>query len=463
MSQGLNQRGGNNIGVMYGPSIQNNNAKVPIQAVRSINGGEAVYMIEDDTYTKMVTASGVPKYYVGAIADFNPANWDSYSPNPGGYMIQLTPVNSMDYMPLNERCKAYEKLIATGQDAEKEKYKLLFGDECLALYQQNLKDCNSGKSGHVNRKEASFNKCKRELKSCVTEFNINVTGHIESAWFGPLNGNHTNTVNVKNILVSRQKAGKFNVVANTSTFGNLAGTAEKFLFINYRTTDGEFKKYKIPENMTFDLRFPHADVRLGQTGGMPAGGYTMAPVPQKQNRPQQREDRPYQRGGAAKSSLTGLNDNSPYCSDWAFRNPSECVINKVYMKNTCAKSCAEYALANKPAKGPKKPPVDLGPDPLNDMSEYGLRKHRQFPMLIKNYVPRDSCPDLKDYVLKSSVIDVHQKALGLISEIKALNSVNEQSITLHPQYHETMKKYALPSGSGYVPCQQCPTMGPTHY
>jgi hypothetical protein len=420
-------------------------------------------MIEDGQYTKMVTATGVAKYYTGKITDFNPDQWASYNDAGNNYLIKLNPYNKFEFMSLNERCKTYEQIIATGQDAEKAKYKLLLGEECLSVYQKKLNDCNTGKDGRVAQNEGVLTKCRKELKDCVTEFNINTSGRIESAWFGPHNGNHTNTLNVKAILVKLQQNGTNQVTVNTATFGDPAPKVEKFLFINYRTETGEFKKYKIPMNSVFDLRFPNADVRLGQTGGRGQTGGWMTGQPPQQRQNRESVDRPYQRGGAEKISKTisKLHDNSPYCSDWATRNPSECIINEAYMRTTCARSCAEYALANMTHH--KKKPVVLGPDPLNDMSEYGLRKHRDFPILMKNYVPIDSCPSIKDYVLKSSVVDVHQKALSLISEIKSLNAVNEKSIHLHPQYKETMNKFALATNTGYSPCQQCPTSNVTNY
>jgi hypothetical protein len=50
--------------------------------------GEKVYIIFDNPYTKMVTQSGLGKYYVGDNSRYNPCDWQKYSVAPSGvYLI----------------------------------------------------------------------------------------------------------------------------------------------------------------------------------------------------------------------------------------------------------------------------------------------------------------------------------------------------------------------------------------
>jgi hypothetical protein len=431
-----------------------------------------------------------------ACAGFNSGGWiksiirpeNELNTNPvwNGALLDLyvKDTNPLDYMTLEEKCLAYEKLISTGTAKEKADYKLLYGAECLPSYMKNLTDCSTGNDANFKTHEGILNQCRTELKSCISEFKVLPKGHIESAWFGPNNGGRHNTFDVREKLVAMQNDGKIMINASTGTFGDPAPKVQKFLFINYRTDSGEFKKYKIPENNMFNIQFPNTDVKVGQQKGgcapvgkqvnqgvksvkqvtqgvtsvqqkpaypgpSPAPVSTMSQIPH----PQQRQNRPSksasQRGGAKGAKFV---DQSPYCFEWATRNPSDCVLNEAFMNRTCAKSCDDYRKANATAK-PKAPPQ--GPDPLDDFSEYSIRKHREFEDMMKKYVPEESCPDIKDYVLKSDVIAVHQKALEIISEIKNINSINEESITKHPQYNATMDKYAIKTARGYVPCQQC--------
>jgi len=48
---------------MYGPWMSGR--EIPIQAIKTLNSGEMVYMVEDDGYTKMRTTKGECKYYTG--------------------------------------------------------------------------------------------------------------------------------------------------------------------------------------------------------------------------------------------------------------------------------------------------------------------------------------------------------------------------------------------------------------
>lgn len=57
-------------GLMYGPWMSG--LQIPIQAIKSLNSGETVYMVEDDGYTKMRSTRGQCRYYAGKISEFDP-------------------------------------------------------------------------------------------------------------------------------------------------------------------------------------------------------------------------------------------------------------------------------------------------------------------------------------------------------------------------------------------------------
>ena len=69
---------------MYGNWIGKN---MPIQKSTKLNTGECVYMFADPVYTKMVTESGVAKYYPGPLSLFNANNWNSYNDAGGNYIL----------------------------------------------------------------------------------------------------------------------------------------------------------------------------------------------------------------------------------------------------------------------------------------------------------------------------------------------------------------------------------------
>jgi hypothetical protein len=71
--------------IMFGPWIGKD---TPIQSVSTLMSGETVYMIETELHTKMVTESGVAKYYNGKMSDFNANNWNTYYDAAGNYKIR---------------------------------------------------------------------------------------------------------------------------------------------------------------------------------------------------------------------------------------------------------------------------------------------------------------------------------------------------------------------------------------
>jgi len=64
-------------------------SEVKAQASKPLLNGERVYMMHSgDNYTKMVSESGVAKYYTGDIDKFRASDWDSYSSAGDNYKIR---------------------------------------------------------------------------------------------------------------------------------------------------------------------------------------------------------------------------------------------------------------------------------------------------------------------------------------------------------------------------------------
>lgn len=72
---------------LYGPAITK--PGFPAQITFTLNTGEKVYAVFDDNFTKMVSASGVDKYYRGPFSQFNPNNWNSYISARGNYLLKF--------------------------------------------------------------------------------------------------------------------------------------------------------------------------------------------------------------------------------------------------------------------------------------------------------------------------------------------------------------------------------------
>jgi len=71
-------------GIMYGPWIAE---EKKVQSIQYLMDGEQVYMIVDGIHTKMVTKTGVAKYYVGKMSDFNIEKWHEYSNAGDNYRL----------------------------------------------------------------------------------------------------------------------------------------------------------------------------------------------------------------------------------------------------------------------------------------------------------------------------------------------------------------------------------------
>jgi uncharacterized Fe-S cluster protein YjdI len=71
---------------MYGPWV---GKEQPVQTIRDVKGMK-IYMIQEDGYTKMVSANGEAKYYKGSIAQFTPFLWVFSQPANGNYKIKFS-------------------------------------------------------------------------------------------------------------------------------------------------------------------------------------------------------------------------------------------------------------------------------------------------------------------------------------------------------------------------------------
>lgn len=71
--------------VMYGPWI---GGEERIQAASKLPNGEIVYLLQSTQYVRMISESGVAKYYVGRLADFNPNSFNSYTDVGQNYLLK---------------------------------------------------------------------------------------------------------------------------------------------------------------------------------------------------------------------------------------------------------------------------------------------------------------------------------------------------------------------------------------
>ena len=75
-------------GKLFGPWIRNFKETIPVVAAKYLNDGKTiVYMAEDGTTIKMVTNTGIAKYYTGSVNDFDSVNWDTYSDAGRNYIL----------------------------------------------------------------------------------------------------------------------------------------------------------------------------------------------------------------------------------------------------------------------------------------------------------------------------------------------------------------------------------------
>jgi hypothetical protein len=79
------------VAYLEGPAIGDTVNPVKAARVEKLNDGRAVYMIEDDGFTKMVADNGEGRYYRGPMSAFNRDNWPSYIFNSWGtYRLRMS-------------------------------------------------------------------------------------------------------------------------------------------------------------------------------------------------------------------------------------------------------------------------------------------------------------------------------------------------------------------------------------
>ena len=71
---------------MYGPWI--GTFFLPVNKIVMTIDFRTIYLAQDSQYTKMVDSSGVAKYYVGNISDFNETLWNTYTDAGNNYRIR---------------------------------------------------------------------------------------------------------------------------------------------------------------------------------------------------------------------------------------------------------------------------------------------------------------------------------------------------------------------------------------
>jgi hypothetical protein len=71
---------------------------LPVKVIKTLSSGELVYIAQDDQYTKMVSKSGVAKYYVGLVSEFNKNNWNNYASAGGNYVLGKSKPNPSDFI-----------------------------------------------------------------------------------------------------------------------------------------------------------------------------------------------------------------------------------------------------------------------------------------------------------------------------------------------------------------------------
>ena len=78
---------------LHGPWIDYNTSFRKVGKINKV-GQENVYLVEDVGMTKMVSESGVGKYYEGKIQDFDSSKWDTYNKVPEkSYILRVCPAN----------------------------------------------------------------------------------------------------------------------------------------------------------------------------------------------------------------------------------------------------------------------------------------------------------------------------------------------------------------------------------
>jgi hypothetical protein len=89
---------------LHGPAIDWHKSFKKVDKITKV-GSENVYLINHDGYAKMVSDSGVSKYYVGSIQDFDATKWDTYNVgSSGAYILRVCPANCNEGCDSNKIC-----------------------------------------------------------------------------------------------------------------------------------------------------------------------------------------------------------------------------------------------------------------------------------------------------------------------------------------------------------------------
>lgn len=96
----------------YGPWVSKIKKEIPAQAVKRLPTGELVFLLHSpkDNYTKMVSESGVDKFYIGPMDLFDAANWDLYSSAKGNYKLKDT-----EGLPITKLEKPSKEPVRVGE------------------------------------------------------------------------------------------------------------------------------------------------------------------------------------------------------------------------------------------------------------------------------------------------------------------------------------------------------------
>ncbi len=71
---------GENLGFFSGPAINPDPTKtLPVQVIYTLESGEKVYVAQHGSSVKMVSESGEPRYFTGALWEFRASQWSSYT------------------------------------------------------------------------------------------------------------------------------------------------------------------------------------------------------------------------------------------------------------------------------------------------------------------------------------------------------------------------------------------------
>jgi hypothetical protein len=171
--------------------------------------------------------------------------------------------NPLRFMPIPERCKAYENLVNTGTDAEKEQYRQWAAAECLPHYNSLVKEAESSQTEKLSQYTTQIGNLRNQVRACRNAFNLpDSKGKIVSAWYGVETGSDKNSVDVTNVLQKMYDSGTTNITVSSSVFGDPAPGVAKYLFISYTPPEDQaVYKYKIPENKVVNIQFP--DLQMG--------------------------------------------------------------------------------------------------------------------------------------------------------------------------------------------------------